>query len=102
MAMIKCSECGTEISDKAEKCPKCACPISNTQTQDKTQVIEQTSKKYKKQIIYAILATIIGIIVMISSASSESGGAITFGILLTLGGLIWLFAVKIKIWWHHK
>jgi len=100
--MIKCSECGTEISDKAEKCPKCACHISSIHAQNKIQTIEQTSKKYKKQIIYAILATIIGVIVMISSASSESRGVITFGILLTLGGLIWLFAVKIKIWWHHK
>jgi len=27
MALIKCPECGTEISDKAEKCPKCAFPI---------------------------------------------------------------------------
>lgn len=102
MAMIKCPECGTEVSDKAEKCPKCACPISNTQVQDKVQTIEQTSKKHKKQIIYAVLVTIIGVIVMISSAGSESGGAITFGILLTIAGLIWLFTTKIKVWWHHK
>ena len=27
MALIKCPECGTEVSDKAEKCPKCAYPI---------------------------------------------------------------------------
>ena len=27
MALIKCPECGTEVSDKAEKCPKCAFPI---------------------------------------------------------------------------
>ena len=27
MALIKCSECGKEFSDKASACPKCACPI---------------------------------------------------------------------------
>lgn len=27
MAMMKCSECGTEISDKATACPKCGSPI---------------------------------------------------------------------------
>ena len=28
MALIKCSECGKEISDKATSCPNCGCPIN--------------------------------------------------------------------------
>lgn len=28
MALIGCEECGKEISDKAESCPSCVCPIS--------------------------------------------------------------------------
>ena len=27
MALIKCSECGSEVSDKAQACPKCGAPI---------------------------------------------------------------------------
>lgn len=27
MPLIKCPDCGTEVSNKAEKCPKCARPI---------------------------------------------------------------------------
>ena len=27
MALIKCPECGKEISDKASSCPNCGCPI---------------------------------------------------------------------------
>ena len=27
MALIKCSECGNEISDKADKCPNCGYPV---------------------------------------------------------------------------
>ena len=27
MALIKCSECGKEFSDKANACPNCACPV---------------------------------------------------------------------------
>lgn len=27
MALIKCSECGREVSDKAGNCPHCGCPI---------------------------------------------------------------------------
>lgn len=28
MALVKCEECGHEISDKATACPHCGCPIS--------------------------------------------------------------------------
>lgn len=28
MALIKCPECGTEVSDKAASCPRCGCPIN--------------------------------------------------------------------------
>lgn len=31
MALIKCNECGKEISDKASACPNCACPIETKQ-----------------------------------------------------------------------
>lgn len=28
MALIKCPECGNEVSDKAASCPRCGCPIN--------------------------------------------------------------------------
>ena len=31
MALIQCPECGQQISDKANACPNCGCPISNQQ-----------------------------------------------------------------------
>lgn len=43
MAMIKCSECGKEISDKAEKCPNCGCPIN--QTGEKKEVKKPEKKR---------------------------------------------------------
>lgn len=30
MALIKCTECGREVSDKAASCPGCGAPINNT------------------------------------------------------------------------
>jgi len=36
MALIKCNECGAEVSDKASKCPKCGYPISQHQIPDET------------------------------------------------------------------
>ena len=32
MALIKCPECGKEISDKATACPNCGCPIAEMST----------------------------------------------------------------------
>lgn len=32
MALIKCPECGKEISDKASACPNCGCPLSEMVT----------------------------------------------------------------------
>ena len=32
MALIKCIECGKEISNKANTCPYCGCPISEMST----------------------------------------------------------------------
>ena len=31
MALIKCPECGTEVSDKAVACPRCAYPLQSEQ-----------------------------------------------------------------------
>ena len=45
MALIACPECGTEVSDKAEKCPKCAYPLNPIAsvnphvTENKTEVV---------------------------------------------------------------
>jgi tellurium resistance protein TerD len=31
MALINCSECSKEISDKADVCPQCGCPVASPQ-----------------------------------------------------------------------
>ena len=33
MALIKCRECGNLISNQAEKCPNCGCPVNGTELQ---------------------------------------------------------------------
>mgnify|MGYP002678385284 CR=1 FL=1 len=36
MALIKCPECGKEVSDKAEKCLNCGYPIKNRDYEEKS------------------------------------------------------------------
>lgn len=44
MALIRCPECGNEISDKAEKCIHCGCPIKLQINQGKA--VFQTSDDF--------------------------------------------------------
>tara|TARA_Y100001968_G_scaffold200254_1_gene183820 strand:+ start:759 stop:1625 length:867 start_codon:yes stop_codon:yes gene_type:complete len=50
MALIKCVECGQEYSDKAEACPKCACPTTAQITKEKVEEVkpEVTEKNQLK------------------------------------------------------
>lgn len=60
MALIKCTECGKEISDKATACPHCGCPVvSQTQCHDDTYQPQQQQSKPLIPIIIALTAYII-------------------------------------------
>ena len=58
MSLIKCSECGNEISDKAAQCPKCG----NPDVPDSSlPIIELFSKTLLKIIaIFGILVFVVG------------------------------------------
>ena len=43
MALIKCPECGKEISDKASACPNCGCPNSEFTNQQNSELDEDNS-----------------------------------------------------------
>lgn len=61
MALIKCSECGADVSEKASMCPKCGCPLDITK-----QVISDTKKNKKNKKIIFVAAIIVVIIAVIS------------------------------------
>lgn len=42
MALITCSECGKQFSDKAPACPNCGCPISEMNLSDEIKSSEQS------------------------------------------------------------
>jgi len=107
MALIKCPECGAQISSIAESCPKCAYPIAgggSTQAHGgKIQTVEQTSKRYKLHQLLSSLLIIGSIVVMIagSSGNEPSSGGLAFGVLGLLVGLIWFIIARFMTWWHH-
>ena len=56
MSMIKCTECGKEISDKATACPHCGCPmteiLSATKESKKEEKVKPIKEKKIKGFIY--------------------------------------------------
>lgn len=61
MALIKCPECGNQISDKAESCPKCGYELNKkeTPTTSDNKVASSFMNKGNIKYILIILAIIV-------------------------------------------
>lgn len=71
MALIHCSECGQQISDKAKSCPKCGAPVfvsMSQKTDNKTSVyvtlgyIFSATSYFIFPFIFAIFGFVLGIL----------------------------------------
>lgn len=73
MSIIKCRECGNDVSDLAEACPNCGCPISYSLAESKTlmdsedeaakeRARENTENGKRINNTFAMAAFIIGIL----------------------------------------
>lgn len=99
MALIKCSECGKEISDKAEACPACGNPLQAQKIQ-KPVVIEQTSKNWKAiQLVSGILIVVGLFYLMIGHSEVTLRGIGTILLLLGIAGSI---IGKMGAWWNNR
>lgn len=70
MALIKCKECGKEISDKAKMCVNCGCPVvldTQKQTQQTTQNIQkQTAQQKQSKTTMGVASMVLGILAILS------------------------------------
>lgn len=70
MALIKCPECGNDVSDKAECCPHCGINISNIKDLEELSKKKENEIKEKQQrqttnrtiiiVVVVVIALIIG------------------------------------------
>lgn len=77
MALIKCTECGKEFSDKASACPNCGCPALESakverSPENKANVLHSEPQK-KKQGCCGVIAWIFIIFVIIIAIYGNSG-----------------------------
>ncbi len=78
MALMKCPECGKEVSTKALTCPNCGCPICQKQTYTPAPTINTPSAPPKRRhgclipiIVIAFLFIVLCIVVSIGVADQE-------------------------------
>ena len=74
MALIKCPECNSDISDQAEKCPKCGYELKTPNEPEKKE------KKFKgkvdyKYIILGLLIVVVGFYMLNNRQSSSDTGS---------------------------
>jgi len=106
MALIKCSEYGKEISDKAAACPNCGNPIHKQQVQvsKKAVVIEKTGKGWKALILVAGIMFWVGLILFVGHIGAKTAADLDVRNLgntfFVLGAIGWIIG-KIGAWWHH-
>ncbi len=96
MSLIKCSECGKEISDKAITCPSCGNPLApvTTSTPANGKVeIEMTNKKWKKRFILAMFIFILAWIAMAKS--------FLLGFFLLFIAFCVAITARIGAWWTN-
>ena len=95
MALIKCSECNKEISDKATTCPNCGNPIQiqPTYNDNRAVEIELTNKKWKLYRLWGIIILIVG---LLSMGFSMALGWCLFFIAIILGCIY-----RIGAWWNN-
>ena len=97
MALIKCPECQTEVSDKALSCPKCACPIIETKQSvnaGRKQLIKQLFQKHKIQTILSISLFLIGVIGGVVGRFLDVPGIATMLCpFVAILGMLWLMII---------
>lgn len=104
MALIKCPECGSEISDRAAACPRCgnpmtaapAAPVSVVTEEHDTITTQATAKPYKA--MQLIGAGLIGLGLFLGIA----GGSAPLLLVFLVVGVILAIIGSVLAWWHHQ
>lgn len=94
MALIACTECGTQISDKAAACVKCGAPVKPLTVKPPMVTTQQTSKRYKAAQAVGVLAMIVGAIAVPAGSPAVAGIGL-------FGGLVVYLAARAGAWWNN-
>lgn len=101
MALIKCPECGKEISDKAVSCPNCGCPLKETIIETEQSKINTRRKNHGELIVFlGILAFIFSLYA--SNNPSQTFFGLTIDILWGISAILIIVGVVFLLMSHGE
>lgn len=103
MAIIKCYECGNEMSEYADICPKCGCPNRLKQARkravyrekQRVAAINNTIEYYSEQAMFGIVALIISLLLGYGFYKWQGEGSIVLVFLFSIM-FFWCYIVMTK------
>ena len=102
MALIKCPECGGDVSHKAAACPRCGYPIGRIVADPRrVQIIEKTGRGWKAVRVLGWLLILIGVLVLRAGRAAHDFGGDPVGWWIGGAGVACLITSKAGAWWYH-
>lgn len=99
MALVQCSECKKEISDRASACPNCGNPIAADKPHEVPKTIQFTKKKWKAWKAVAMVLAFGGMFLAFSGYTGGNQALGGLGVFLVFIGLIVAIIANIGSWW---
>lgn len=101
MALVRCFECGREVSSYAASCPHCGCPVPRLENE--VQTIQKTSKRIKAILVITFLSMVVGCSGMLIHDSKQHGpdDSALVWTLTMLVGAVGFVVTKFAQWWEH-
>lgn len=102
MALIRCPECNSDVSDKAAACPHCGYPICRTtRAPGGAQVIDRTGRGWKAVRLLGWLLIIGGVLILSAERAPDDAGRGPIGWWLAGAGVACVITSKAGAWWYH-
>ena len=114
MELIRCTDCGADISSKATSCPECGYLTIVRQASEVNEVSKQEMSKSMQtifdiaQLVSSIFIFIFGISIVVFVATNEGSNHQNGEVLMSVGGLImffsllWFTVTRIRMWTKRR
>ena len=110
MALVRCPDCGKEVSTRASSCPNCGGPVAAEENKDKEikVITEHTSKSLKGQSCLSGVLFLLGVLFIVvgiperyrisgASLDRDAPDMLSMGFWMVLGSFVWHTVIRISI-----
>ena len=87
MALIKCPECGTQVSITEEHCPQCISLLGHL-----LLIVRD----------FSLLVGFLGVLIVACSFLTHDGYLLIIALVVILIAFVLATVVRILIWWRHR